>query len=166
MVQVVQGSEREVYRLPSMTDEEIDTLLRSQRICRMALNDRPQPYIIPLDYVYIDRKMYFHFANYGKKIQLFENDPHVSVEVDKYNADVSKYCSVTLMGRLVKVTDREEKKKVSEALMNRIDVGRGESNVAARHGYEKLNDKTLSSTSSLLFKLDIDQRVALKSPEL
>ncbi len=111
----------------------------------MALNDRPQPYIIPLDYVYIDRKMYFHFANYGKKIQLFENDPHVSVEVDKYNTDVSKYCSVTMMGRLVKVTDPREKKKVSEALMNRIDVGGGEPNVAARHGYEKLNDKTLSS---------------------
>lgn len=165
MVQVVQGSESEVYRLPSMTDEEIDTLLRSQRICRMALNDRPQPYIIPLDYVYIDHRMYFHFANYGKKIRLFENDPHVSVEVDKYNEDVSKYCSVTLMGRLVKVTDPGEKKKVSEALLNRIEV-KGAPNVAARHGYEKLSDQTLSSAGSLLFRLDTDQCVALKSPEL
>jgi nitroimidazol reductase NimA-like FMN-containing flavoprotein (pyridoxamine 5'-phosphate oxidase superfamily) len=166
MVQVVQGSESEVYRLPSMTDEETDTLLRSQRICRMALNDRPQPYIIPLDYVYMDHKMYFHFANYGKKIQLFDNDPHVSVEVDKYNEDVSKYCSVTLMGRLVKVSDQQEKNRVSEALLNRIDAGGKESNVAARHGYEKLNDKTLSSSSSLLFRLDVDQYVALKSPGL
>lgn len=164
MVQVVQGSEREVYKLPSMSDEEIDRLLNSQRICRMALNDSPQPYIIPLDYVYLGGKLYFHFANYGKKIKLYEKDPHVSVEADEYNKDVSKYSSVTLMGELVKVTDPEEKRKASEALLNTINSRGGEKNVAARHGYERMDEKVLSSGDSLLLRLDVRDRIALKSP--
>lgn len=164
MVQNVQSSEREVLKLPSMSQEEVDRLLSTQRICRMALNDSPQPYIIPLDYVYMDCKLYFHFAKYGKKIDLINRDPHVSVEVDQYNNDVSKYCSVTLMGTLAKVTDPGERQRASEALISSISSRGGERNVAARHGYHALDKRALLSDESLLLRLDVRDCVALKSP--
>jgi uncharacterized protein len=60
------GQSPEVYKLPAMSKQEVDMLLVNSRICRMAFNDSPYPYIIPLDYVYVNGKMYFHFADYGK----------------------------------------------------------------------------------------------------
>jgi uncharacterized protein len=164
MDQAGQGPGKEVYRLPAMTKQEADTLLKGCRICRMALNDSPQPYIIPLDYVYVDGKMYFHFANYGKKVELFKRDPHVCVEVDRYNADITEYESVTLMGTLALVTSPVEKRAASEALLGTINHRGGKMNVAARHGYEQLDIGTLSSESSLVLRLDVRDYVALKSP--
>ena len=155
---------QEVYKLPPMSDSEVDRLLAESRICRMALNDSPQPYIIPLDYVYESRKLYFHFANYGRKVDLFRNDPHVSVEVDRFNDDITEYESVTLMGTLVEVTDPGEKKMASEALLGTIDSRGGRRNVAARHGYSGLSLDTLSSKGSLVLRLDVNGRVALRSP--
>lgn len=164
MVQSVQGPEQEVYKLPGMSKEEVDRLLKSCRICRMAFNDSPQPYIMPLDYVYLNGKMYFHFARYGKKIELFNKDPHVSVEVDRYDKDITEYESVTLMGTLSKVAGQEEKKKASEALLSTIKSRGGMRNVAARHGHDTLDMKTLSSPDSMMLRLDTKDYVALKSP--
>ncbi len=164
MANAGQSSGQEVYKLPSMTGQEIEQLLSSSRICRMALNDSPQPYIIPLDYVYVNCKMYFHFANYGRKVELFRKDPHVSVEVDRYNDDITEYESVTLMGTLSEVTDPSEKKEASEALLGTIGSRGGRGNVAARHGYEHLDPDTLASKGSLVMRLDVADCVALKSP--
>ncbi|HTX43856.1 MAG TPA: pyridoxamine 5'-phosphate oxidase family protein [Methanocella sp.] len=161
----MQGPGQEVYRLPSMSGQEVDRLLRGGRICRMAFNDRPWPYIIPLDYVYVNGKMYFHFADYGKKMELFKKDPHVGVEVDRFNGDVTEYESVTLMGTLAKVTDPGEKKTASRALLETMESRGGEKNVAARHGYEKLDPGTLSSEGSMVLRLDVADHVALKSPD-
>ncbi len=164
MAKAVQGSGQEVYKLPAMSKQDVDRLLSSSRISRMAFNDSPWPYIVPLDYVYADGKLYFHFANYGKKVELFQKDPHVSVEVDRFNSDITDYESVTLMGTLVKVTDPGEKKMASRALLETIRSHGGEKNVAARHGYERLDLDTLSSEGSLLLRLDVADYVALQSP--
>ncbi len=155
---------QEVYKLPAMSKQEVDHLLKNSRICRMAFNDDPYPYIIPLDYVYVNGKMYFHFADYGKKMDLFKKDPHVSVEVDRYNKDITDYESVTLMGTLVKVSDREEKKTASDALLDTIDSRGGQKNVAARHGYDTLDKNSLSAPGSMVLKVDVVDYVALKSP--
>jgi nitroimidazol reductase NimA-like FMN-containing flavoprotein (pyridoxamine 5'-phosphate oxidase superfamily) len=164
MAKAVQGSGQEVYKLPAMSKQEVDRLLQGCRICRMAFNDSPWPYIIPLDYVYANGKLYFHFANYGKKVELFKKDPHVSVEVDRLNSDITEYESVTLMGTLAKVTDPSEKKMASRALLETMESRGGEKNVAARHGYERLDPGTLSSESSMVLRLDVADYVALKSP--
>lgn len=123
-----------MLRLPSMSKREVEELLKNSRIFRLAFNDMPQPYIIPLDYVYMNGKMYFHFAGYGKKMSLFKKDPHVSVEVDRYNDNIKEYESVNLMCTLAKVTDIWEKMAASKKLLESISRG-GEKNVAARHGW-------------------------------
>jgi nitroimidazol reductase NimA-like FMN-containing flavoprotein (pyridoxamine 5'-phosphate oxidase superfamily) len=164
MAQATQGSGQEVYKLPAMSKQEVGELLKSGRICRMAFNDSPWPYIIPLDYVYVNGKMYFHFADYGKKVELFKKDPHVGVEVDRFNADITEYESVTLMGTLARVTDPGEKKTATGALLETIGARGEKGNVAARHGYERLDPDTISSGSSMLLRLDVEDYVALKSP--
>ncbi len=163
-VKVNDTAEAGLVKLPAMTKKETDALLKSCRVCRMALNDRPQPYLICLDYVYSGGNMYFHFADYGRKMDLIKKNPHVSVELDKYNTGRTKYQNATFMGTLTRVTDAAEKKRASAALLNVIRPPSGAKKVAARHGYEKLEEGLFTSKSSMLMRLDVEDYVALKSP--
>lgn len=160
-----QGSgQTDIIRLPSMTRDEVDRLLGSQRICRMALNDSPQPYIILLDYVYVNGNMYFHFADYGRKMDLIRKSPNVSVEVDRFDEDLTDYESVTLMGKLVAVRDSGEKEQAAEALLKRIRARGDNDTVAARHGFTTIGKDLLSSAGSALYRLDVREYVGLKAP--
>lgn len=147
-----------------MAPEEIERLLDSQKICRMALNDRPQPYIIAMDYVYLDGEMYFHFADYGRKMNLIKDDPNVSVEVDNFCNSTSSFCTITLMGQLTKVTGKAEKEKAARALRDSADQRGGAKNVATRHGFNNLDMDTLTSRKSAVYRLEANDFVALKSP--
>lgn len=154
-----------VFRLPAMTKKETDALLKSGQVCRMALNDAVRPYLICLDYVYTGGKMYFHFADYGRKMDLIRKDPNVSVELDSYNKSVTKYQNATFMGKLAPVTDAAEKKRAAAALVKSIRPPTGAKKVAARHGYEKLDESLFASSDSRMMRLDVEEQVALKSPD-
>lgn len=159
------SGQQSVVKLPVMTPEETEHLLSSQKICRMALNDRPWPYIIALDYVYTDDgEMYFHFADYGRKMDLIKEDPNVSIEIDNFCSDTSSYCTVTIMGRLIKVTKSAEKENAARALMDTAGERGGAMNVAARHGFSSLDMDTLTSRKSAVYRLEASDFVALKSP--
>ena len=158
------SGQQDIVKLPEMTAAEMERLLSEQKICRMALKDDPWPYIIALDYIYSDGEMYFHFADYGRKMDLIANDPNVSVEVDNFCSDTTNFSTVTLMGRLAKVTDSAEKKTAATALHDTAVERGGVKNVAARHGFTDLDVKTLTSKKSAVYKLEADAFVALKSP--
>ncbi len=158
------SGQQEIVKLPEMASEEIERLLDSQKICRMALSDRPQPYIIALDYVYEDGEMYFHFADYGRKMDLIKENPNVSVEVDNFCSDTPNFCTITLMGELTKVTSKAEKERAAKALKDSADQRGGAKNVAARHGFTDLDMDTLTSRKSAVYRLEANDFVALKSP--
>ena len=154
----------DIVKLPAMSGDEVESLLESQTICRMALNDIPQPYIIALDYVYLDGKLYFHLADYGLKMNLIKSDPHVSVEIDNFCDGARDYETITLMGELRSVMDKTEKMNAVKALIGSVKARGGEKNVAARHGLRSLDQDTLASPSSPLYCLTVSDYVALKSP--
>jgi nitroimidazol reductase NimA-like FMN-containing flavoprotein (pyridoxamine 5'-phosphate oxidase superfamily) len=158
------SGQQETVRLPEMTPAEMENLLDSQKICRMALSDKPWPYIIALDYVYSDGEMYFHLADYGRKMDLIAKDPNVNVEVDNFCGDKSPFCTISLMGRLKKVTGKAEKEKTARALLDTVNERGGMKNVAARHGVTQLDMDTLTSGKYVVYKLEASDFVALKSP--
>ncbi|WP_424359368.1 pyridoxamine 5'-phosphate oxidase family protein [Methanocella sp. MCL-LM] len=160
----MQPAQQDIVKLPAMTASDVDQLLVSQRLCRMALNDDPQPYIIALDYMYLDGKVYFHFADYGRKMDLIRSNPSVSVEVDNLCEDTPDFDTVLLMGKLELVTDSEEQERVAKALINSADERGGERNVAARHGLESLDISGLTTRPSAIYRLNVSDYVALRSP--
>jgi uncharacterized protein len=109
--------------------------------------------------------MYFHFADYGRKMELLAKDPNVSVELDTYNKSRTKYMNATLMGKLVKVTGAAEKKRASAAIVAAIRPSSGVKKVAARHGYDRLDEALFSSRGSMIMRLDVSDYVALRSPD-
>lgn len=60
----------------------IEDILSNSQICRLALNDKEAPYLLPFNYGYKDNCIYIHSACEGKKIDLLRNNPKVCFEIE------------------------------------------------------------------------------------
>ena len=98
----------EPFKLPRMSEPEIDELVDSQMICRIALKGQDYPYLAPFRYVRMGGNLYFHFTDYGRKMQLLRGDKNTCVQIEQYEPDLSRYRFVSLRGRLEEVRDEDE----------------------------------------------------------
>ena len=46
--------------------EEIEAILESGKVCRIAMSHNDKPYIVPMNYGYKNNILYFHSAKVGK----------------------------------------------------------------------------------------------------
>jgi uncharacterized protein len=71
-------SEREI------TDRRaIDAIIRRCRVCRLGLSVDDQPYVVPLNFGYDGRTLYFHAAPAGRKLDMIRRNPRVCFEFDR-----------------------------------------------------------------------------------
>lgn len=153
-------------KLPKMKREEIEALLDSESICRIAFMGDEYPYMAPFQYVRRGGALYFHFTDYGRKIRLLEADPNVCVGVERLEPDLSEYRFVALSGALERVEDVRER---AEALRLLSEAGREglSQNFLAAHGFEaEASWSALSGDAPLIvYKLArFTDVVGLRSP--
>ncbi len=67
----------------AMSLSETKTFLEEQMVGRLALTINDYPYIIPLNYLYLDGKICFHSARDGQKISFLRQNHKVCFEVDR-----------------------------------------------------------------------------------
>jgi hypothetical protein len=74
---------------------EMESILAEAPVCRLALADGGEPYVVPLCFGYSDRVLYFHSAGEGRKIALLRKNPRCCVEVDRCEGPLpdAKPCS-------------------------------------------------------------------------
>ena len=106
--------------------EEIEAIIKKADICRLALSVNDMPYIVPLNFGYKDKILYFHSALSGKKIEMLRKNNRVCFEIDIDTEIVvgkdacnytMKYKSVTGCGKAYLVNDAEKKKKAFDIIM-------------------------------------------------
>ena len=153
-------------KLPKMNSKEVQNLLDQEKICRIAFRGKDFPYMAPFQYIRIGNTMYFHFTNYGRKIQLVDKDKRVCVSVERFMPDMNQYHFVVLRGQLERVNDSKETK---EAVHRLVTFGKDNlsENFLAAHGFNKSEGwEAISDDKSLLiYKLEkISEIFGLKSP--
>jgi uncharacterized protein len=107
-------------------EQVIRDILEKGLVCRLGLCDGQQPYIVPMSYGYRDRRIYFHCAREGRKIDILKSNDRVCIEVD-IDARVipgeapcrwtAKYKSVIGFGRARIIDDEKEKKDGLDIIM-------------------------------------------------
>ena len=157
----------ELVKLPRMTKDEIDNLVREQILCRIAFGRKTAPYIAPFQYVFIGGHLYFHFTNYGRKMGLLEEGQPVCVEIEKYKQDLSEYSFIVLVGKLEIVTDQQERAKAIAKMVETAKARQLSSNFLQAHGIPK--EKGWSALSEdkplVIVKLaEVTEITGLKSP--
>ena len=158
----------EVVKIPSMEKSEYDRLIEEENVCRIAFKGDRYPYVAPFVYVFDGRFMYFLSTKYGRKIELFRLDPHVSVEVERYAPDLSSYRFVTLRGRLVEVEDPGERRAVRVRFVDLIRRKNLSRNVLSALGHSPTDplDSIVEEERSIVWKLvDVEKIVGLKDGE-
>ncbi len=107
--------------------EEIEAVIRSCQVCRLALIDGEYPYIVPLNFGYRDRTLYFHGALRGKKLSLLETNNKAAFEMDRKLEIVTsedpcewgmKFQSVIGSGRVSMIESPEEKTEALQLIMS------------------------------------------------
>jgi nitroimidazol reductase NimA-like FMN-containing flavoprotein (pyridoxamine 5'-phosphate oxidase superfamily) len=154
-----------VVKLPWMSGAEVDALIGTQIMCRIAFKGDEYPYLAPFRYVPMGGNLYFHFTDYGKKMRFLKRDGRCCVQIERYLPDLSSYSFVSLRGRLKEVTNPEERKK-AVALFR--ESGRTLSTrFLAAHGLDPGDGWgafTADKDLVIVKLVDVAERVGLKNP--
>jgi len=145
----------DLVKIPLMSKEEYDELIRERYVSRIAFKGE-YPYIAPFLYVFNGEFIYFLSTKYGKKINMFRQNPHVAVEIEKYSDDLSEYKFVTLQGRIEEVKDNTEKNEVKKLFVNMIKKNNLSLNVLAAVGHSPKDplESLIEEERSFVWKLN------------
>lgn len=88
----------------AITDRaEIDQIIRSDKVMRIALSDNNIPFLVPVFYAYDGEALYFHSAKAGTKIDILKRNNAVCFEisVDQGFIESDKACDFEAKHRTV-----------------------------------------------------------------
>lgn len=110
-----------------ITDQNvIEEILKGANICRIAIHDVNEPYLLPFNYGYSNGCLFIHSGPKGKKLDLLTSHPNVSFEVEDKVQIIKDYSpcnwstfyrSVIGKGTVEVITDYHQKKHGLEIIM-------------------------------------------------
>ncbi len=129
--------------------ETVTAILERSPLGRIAtVNPKGFPVIKPINFVYWNGKIYIHSSTKGEKIRDIRRGSRVCFEVDEPIAYVGAkgpactanyyYRSVIIKGMAAVLTDRDEKLKILERLMEKYQP---------EGGYEAIPEEALKKTA-------------------
>ena len=155
---------RDMRRKRQLLSEEdsIDILTKATAGTLALLGDNDYPYAVPISYVYQERKLYFHSALAGHKVDAIRKCDKASFcVIDKDEVHPEKYTtffsSVIAFGRIHIIEDEQEKQETARMLGNRYNPNNDES----------LQKEIESGISRMLMiRLDIEHLTGKEAIEL
>ena len=119
------------HNLEIVDEKRIWEILRAADVCRVALCRDGWPYIVPMNFGILDKKLYFHCASEGTKLDLLKANANVCFEAESRveiapGADACnwsvRYQSVIGWGRISIVEGMEERRAGLKALLAQYEV--------------------------------------------
>ncbi len=104
----------------------INEIIRRCKVCRIALCENGQPYVLPLNFGYDGKCLYFHSSIGGKKIEIIKKNNRVGFEFDILHEIIAdenpckwgaRYESVVGTGTAELIESQQEKSKALECIM-------------------------------------------------
>lgn len=104
--------------ISSLTQEETRALLSEARTGRLGCIDDGGPYVVPVNYVFHDDRIYVH-SLLGRKIKALRANPRACLQVDDVQ-DAYHWRSAIAFGRYEEVTDEGERRWAVRRLLSRF----------------------------------------------
>jgi nitroimidazol reductase NimA-like FMN-containing flavoprotein (pyridoxamine 5'-phosphate oxidase superfamily) len=64
------------------SQEDLEAIIAQSAVCRLAMIDGDEPYIVPMNFGYAGNQLYFHSARQGRKIDILRRSNRVCFEFD------------------------------------------------------------------------------------
>jgi len=109
--------------------QEIEEIISKADVCRIALANANDPYIVCMNFGYTkvpDRHLFFHCASKGRKLEMLRNNNYVCFEMDTDHQIYTgingcdwgmKFRSVVGFGTISTVTDNDLKRVALNSIM-------------------------------------------------
>jgi nitroimidazol reductase NimA-like FMN-containing flavoprotein (pyridoxamine 5'-phosphate oxidase superfamily) len=104
---------------------EMERILREEAIGYLGLSVDGRPYVVPLNYCYLEGKILFHCALTGMKLDYMQENPEVCFTVGRQSGQVRRHAegdpchidseSVICYGQARMIKDLDERKAVLDA---------------------------------------------------
>ena len=131
---------------------EIERIIRTSQVCRLAMADDSLPYVVPLNFGFTGESLYFHCAGEGRKLDILGRNDRVCFLFDIDHQLVRgeracdwgmRYRSVIGFGKAILVENGDEKRLALAAIMK-------------QYGEEECSfpDKALAGTT--VFRVNIE----------
>lgn len=104
--------------LGELTKDQINNILASQSLGRLACTNGRQPYIVPVTYRY-DGEYIYGQTNEGMKLDILRKNPNVCFEVDMMT-DMRNWQSVLVFGKFEEIKSAVTAKKARNILFNSV----------------------------------------------
>lgn len=112
----------------ALTQAENITILKQKTHGILALCDEKSfPYTVPLNYVYLNDKIYFHCATVGRKLDIIHQNNKASFCVIDQDAVIPEkfttaYSSVIAAGTIKAITDEKDKQIILEEFIRKFSA--------------------------------------------
>ncbi len=103
----------------TLTNEQIDDLLKKQFIGRIGCHSKGLTYVVPISYAYDGQYIYCHTMEGGMKVKMMKENPEVCFEVDSLEM-MATWKSVIAWGKFEEITNKEERSKALKVLLSRV----------------------------------------------
>lgn len=122
--------------------EQIDSFLRRAVTGFLGLSDGLTPYVVPLNYVWLNGAVYFHGASEGRKAVMMEHNPDACFTVSESFGTIASpipahtdtgYMSVMLFGSVVPADGLEEAAAAMQAMLDKYVPGYFSQPLAMNH---------------------------------
>jgi hypothetical protein len=136
-----------VPMLRELSAAECEGLLHRNRVCRIAIRDGEESYLVPISYAFADGALYGHCPP-GHKLTLLRQSPRVALLVDEIR-NLSIWKSVMVRGEWEELTTRQGRYRARMLLLAAFEGSLW--GVAAGHGHRT------TLTGSTLFRIRADE---------
>lgn len=140
-----------------LNEQQINNILASQVIGRIACCEEKYPYIIPITYSFDGKFIYGQLIE-GKKLEMLRKNPNVCFEVDISN-DLSNWQSALVYGQFEEL-DVEDSVIARELLFNKVMPLMTASSIHQHEHFEgkghEISDK--SRVKPIMFRIQINEK--------
>ncbi|MGD8191814.1 pyridoxamine 5'-phosphate oxidase family protein [Brevibacillus ginsengisoli] len=121
---------------------KIEEFLTSARIGFLGLTDGNSPYVVPLNYLWWDNRIYFHGSDQGKKVDLIHQNPSCCFTVSEEYGTIAQpvpahtdtaYMSVMIFGNAELVHDPVEATEALDRMLDKYVPGYYASPLSQQH---------------------------------
>jgi len=150
----VRRSEKEIKSL-----KEIEEVIQKAAVCHLGLADGNEAYIVPLNFGYKDRALYFHSAGEGRKIDLIKKNGKVSFEMET-DFEVISAETTCEWGAKFRSVMGTGKARILEAEAEKLD---GLKIITGHYGNKKFSVPKANLDRVTIIKIDIEEMTGKKS---
>jgi nitroimidazol reductase NimA-like FMN-containing flavoprotein (pyridoxamine 5'-phosphate oxidase superfamily) len=150
--------------------KKITSFLETAKTGYLGLADGAMPYVIPLNFVWLNDAIYFHGASEGRKINIIEENANACFTVSEDQGTLTDpvpaktdtaFMSVMIFGMAEKVQDLEEATEAMQKMLDKYVPGYYDQPLARTH-VEKYRSSLGSKTA--IYKIKTVELTAKENP--